>query len=670
MKRLSLFLFSLVFGLFSFAKENKISQSQAIMVELRDPIGEQEERMIRVKELESSKVTQLTLQKDPSTPQVWNGYFVIQFFIGDTSTRTLDFQTSTGESFFAYISQEKAVQKVILFKTPEELALHEATVVEEKQKIAEKQIAKQIQVAKPKGGNVPINKEKIEQLVRQQGRLQETTQLSLEESQAKKRMALIEQQQKMSEEAKKKKQADAAALAAQADALYSKRNYKEAEKLYAQATELDPTADTYMYRYGVSLYKIGNYNKSLAILSLADVSSDQAIEKDYYIALNNLKLKDNDKALKKFVEIREENSPELSPISSFYAGNIELQQQKFPEARKSMEYVLDNSKDPKLDKSAEDLLEQIDKLESYYESKKEKYRFSVFGGLIYDTNILNIAENNVATDVKAWRLNYGASALAFLQRSMTSDFGAKAYMSDYYSVNSTFKNDATIQAADALEFGLSLPYHQEFKFSKKQGYLEVVPTYKNVMMSPDGSGSREVVLRTTEFATTASVPVKQDLMLSTRLDLGMDDSTLETSVGDDDLSGTRYGLTLMPIQVLDMKGEKTLTGEFSYLLNNANGKNYKYNRFGLAATYSTPAYAKGTGSLRADYSIQNYAEATTPRKDTVISLTASYTKDLNKKWNMLLSAQATTAGSDVETYKYNKFLITSLFTYTHSILQK
>lgn len=670
MKRFGLFLLILVCAWSGFAKENKISQSQAIMVELRDSTSELEERMIRVKELESGKITQLTLEKDPSTPQLWNGYFIIQFFKGDTSTRTLDFQTQTGESFFAHISQEKAVQKVILFKTPEELALHEASIVEEQQKIAQKQIAKQIQVAKPKGANIPVNKQKVEQLVRQQGRLQEIAQVSLEESQAKKRMALIELQKKLSEEHKKKKQADAAALVANADALYAKKNYKGAENLYSQATELDPTAEAYLYRYGVTLYKVGNYNKSLATLSLADVSTEQAVEKDYYIALNHLKLKDYDKSLKKLVEVREENSPTLSPMASFFAGNIELQQQKFPEARKSMEYVLDNSKDPGLDRSAEAMLEQIDRLESYYESKKEKYRFTVFSGLIYDTNVLNVAENNVSTDVKAWRLNYGASALAILHRSMTSDFGAKISFADYYSANSSFQNDATLQAADAMELGVSLPYHLEFKIRKKPANLEVIPSYKNIIMSPTGSGSREVVVRSAEVATTLSAPLRQDLLLSGRLDLGADESALVTSVGDDDLSGTKYGLTVTPVQVLDMKGDTTLAGEFSYLLNNANGKNYRYSRAGFAATYSIPSFAKGFGSVRADYSLQNYAVAATPRKDTNISLTTSYNKDLSKKWNMLLSLQMMTTNSDVETYKYNKFLVTSLFTYTTSILQK
>lgn len=669
MKNLILTLLLVLTGVSVHGRENKISQSQAIMVELRDPISEAEDQMIRVKELESGKVTQLTLSKDPSTPQVWSGYFSIQFFKGDTSTKTLDFQTLAGEAFNASISQDKTFQKVILFKTPEELALFEATQAEEKQKIAEKQIAKQIQVARPKTAAAPVNKEKIEELVRQQGRLQEATQLSLEEAQTKKRMALLEQEQKMSEEAKKKKKAEALELVKKADALYEKRNYKEAEKLYAQATDLDPAEDAYLYRYGVSLYKNGNYNRSLATLAMADVDSDRLVEKDYYIALNNMKLKNPDKALKQFVDIREENSPTYSPIASYYAGSLELQQQKFADARKSMEYTIDNSKDPQLDRTAEAALEEIDRMESFYEGKKEKYRFSVFAGLIYDTNVLNTSENNAATDTKAWRLNYGASALAILHRTMKSDFGVKLSYADYYSMDSTFQKDASLQAADSMDVGITLPYHLDFKYAKSDYNLEVIPGYKNTYL-PNTAGVREVATKSTELSTTLSTPLKQDLYFSGKLDLGSDQSELAASVGDDDYSATRYGLTLTPTQMLDMKGEKTLSGELSYLYNNAAGKNNRYQKVGLAASLGYPAWYKGVGSVRADYAIQDYADATVPRKDTNISLTLGYTKDLNKQWNWALNAQATTANSDVDTYKYNKFLVTSLFTYTTSVLQK
>ncbi len=670
MKRIFWLLLPSMFAITSFAKENKISQSQAIMVELRDPTEEAEKVMIRVKELESGKVTQLSLEKDPSSSQVWSGYFIIQFFKGDSSARTLDFQASTGAAFFADVSQSKAVQRVILFKTPEELAIYEASISEETQKAAEKRIAMQIQVARPRGtGTAPLNKEKLEQLVRQQGQQQEASQMAQEEMQTKKRMALLVQHEKMTMAQKKLKREQAAEIVKKADALYAVRKYKEAEGQYVQAIELDPESESYYYRYGVSLYKIGNYNKSLAILSLVEVDSDVALEKNYYVALNHLKLKDYDKALKELIELRDEKSPELSPMASFFAGNIEFQQQKFPAARKSMEFVLDNSKNPQLDRSADEMLEQIDRMETYYESKKERYRLVLFGGPSYDSNVLNIAENNISTDVKSLRLYYGASALAILHRTPTSDLGAQLSFSDYYSMNSSLKSDPNLQIADAMEFGISLPYHQEIKVSKRQMNLELTPSYKNIYLAPAG-GTREIAVRSTDLISTLSTAIKQDLYLSGRLNFGLDESVLASSIGDDDLSGTRYGVTFIPTKLLDLKGEKTLSGEIGYLFNNAKGINNRYQRVGIAGVYGFPTFYKGTGSLRADFSLQDYKDATTPRKDTNMIFTGAYNKDLSKKWNMLLSLQLTSANSEVDVYRYNKYLIMGLFTYTTSILQK
>jgi len=145
---------------------------------------------------------------------------------------------------------------------------------------------------------------------------------------------------------------------------------------------------------------------------------------------------------------------------------------------------------------------------------------------------------------------------------------------------------------------------------------------------------------------------------------------LSTSVGVDDLSGTRAGLTITPTKMLDLKGEKSLSADLGYLMNNAKGTNNRYQKMTLGTTYSFPAYAKGTGLARLDYSIQDYSEAAIPRKDTVINLTGTYVKDLNKVWNMMLSLQLTNANSEVDSYKYDKYVVTSLFTYSTSILQK
>ncbi len=643
----------------AYALDARISQTQSLEIELQDSEGGADARPLRVRDSESGKMAQVMLNRRGGAAGPWTGFFIIQFFIGDNRPRVLEFSAPGKPPYYAYAIPGETVQRIVLFKSADDLAKFVAA--NEK-----KQVVKPVAAAQVMS---PQNIRKLEKHDREQKRIQEKTQLMLEEEQAKQRAAMLEQQAAMTAAEKKRKKDEATALVKEADKFYAQKNYVEAEKKYAAAVDLDPESDSYYYRYGVTLYKVGNYNKSLATLSMADVPMEMSLEKDYYVALNHLKLKDYDKARKKLIEIRSENDPALSPTASFFAGNIEMQQQKFPEARTSMEYVLDNSQDPQMDRAAEDLLAQIDKMQSFYESKKEKYRFTGFIGAIYDGNVLNVAENNVSTDVKAYRLNFGASALAIWNRTPTSDFGTQIGVSDYYSTDTSFKDNATLQTADPLQFDLSLPFHKEFEYAKRSLNWELVPTYKSIFMSPTG-GTRKEAISSLGVNTTLSAPIQSDVLMAGRLDVSHERSLLATSVGDDDQTALRYGFTLLPTWILDLKGEKSLTLDASYLINQAEGRNYRYKRAALGLTYAFPAWWKFNGSLRGEYSSQNYDEATSPRIDTNPIVTAAFNKDLKRNVNLLLSLQYNVGDSDEDSYDYNKFVVTSLFTFTHSILGK
>lgn len=646
----------------AYALDAKISQTQSLELELQDNSVQGDSRPLRVRDSESGKVAQVMLHRRGGANGPWSGFFIIQFFIGDNRPRILEFSDPGQPPFYAYAIPGQTVQRIVLFKSADELAKFVA-VQEQKQKAKPVAAAPVAKVLSPQAVR------RLERQEREEKRQMEKTQLALEEEQARQRAQLLEQQAALTLAEKNRKKAAATNMVKEADKLYAKQDYAGAERKYAQAVDMDPEEDSYYYRYGVTLYKIENYNKSLATLSMADVPSELSLEKDYYIALNHLKLRDYEKARKQFVEIRSENDATLSPMASFFAGNIEMQQQKFPEARSSMEYVLDNSKDPRLDRSAEELLNQIDKMQAFYESKKEKYRFTGFIGAVYDGNVLNVAENNVTTDVKALRLNYGASALAIWKRTPTSDFGTQIGISDYYSTNTSFQGDAVLQTADPLQLDLSLPFHKEFEFSKRSLNWELVPTYRSIYMSPTG-GTRSEVIRSLGVNTTLAAPVQSDMLMAVRLEASKEETLLDSSVGDDDQSGLRYGLTLLPTWILDLKGEKSLTLDAGYLINQAEGRNYRYKRSSVGLTYTFAAWWKSNASLRAEYSSQNYDEAVTTRIDSNPIVTAAFNKDLKRNVNWLMSVQYNVGDSDEDSYDYNKFVVTSLFTFTHSILGK
>lgn len=661
MKSSLLVLLGILVGSSAFALDTKIAQSQVLQIQLLESANFGELKTIRVRDLDSQKIAQLSLKKQKDNSRVYSGFFVIQFFKGDNAPRTLEF-FGTDKPYFTYVSEGSQVQKVFLFASSAEMAKY----IERDVILKERQGKKVESTAKVSS---PAQLTLVEKQVREQVRNQEQVQLSLEEQQARKRAEQLAQQERLSSAEKARKKSQAAELVRKADALYQQQNFEAAADQYEKAVELDPENDSYFYRFGVSLYKTNEFNKSLATLSMADVGDEQAIEKDYYIALNHLKLKDYDKALKKLNDVKEENNPNISPTASFFAGTIEYQQQKFPEARKSMEYVLDNSNDTQMDKAAEDMLEQIDRMENFYASKNEKYRFTFFAGPVYDQNVLNVATNNVATDVQAYRLNYGASALGIWYRSPTSDLGTQLSVSDYYSTDTKFQGNATLQTADPLEFAFTVPFHQEFVTKDRSYNWELTPAIKSIYMSPSG-GTRTEIIRSTGFSTSLATPISRDLYLSGKLDFFSDQSFLENVAADDDQSGKKYSLTITPTKLLDLKGEKSISGDVGYLINQAEGKNYRYNRMAFGVTYGFPGFWKSNSTLRAEYAMQNYGEATTTRNDTTTSVTAGLNKDLNKKWNLNATLMYTIGSSEVDLYKYNKIIAMGIFTYTLSILDK
>lgn len=654
-----------------FATDTKISQSQGVTVELIDNSGRSEREIpVRIRDVESQKMAQITLLRSKGNEQIWEGFFRIQFFRGDSGLRVLEFLGRERVPYFVYFVTDGNLQKVKLFSTKESLEKYMKSDVD----LASPQAVVSLptearQVAFPAPPSIaPSTTPSVASQPSTPVKV-EAPKVSAEELEARRRAKMLEEEAKLSQVQKEKNRATAEALANKADVLYQKRNYAGAKKLYVEALELDPDNHTYLYRYGVALYKTQDYSQSLVNLSIAEVPENLLLERDYYIALNHMKLKDYDKALEEMIEIREENNPELSPTASFLAGTMEYQRQSFPAARKSMEYVLDFSKDPQMDKAAEEMLEQIDRMESFLASKKEKYRFTFFMGPIYDQNVLNMALNNESTDVQAIRANYGATALGIWQRSMTSDFGTQLAVSDYYSNNTKLQGDATLQATDAMQIELSFPFHQEIATASRNLSWEVLPSVKSIQMSSAG-GAREEVIRSTGASTTLAAPLSHDYYLSGKLDVSSDTSYVSTSTGDDSQSGSKYSLTLSPTMLLDVKGERSISTDLSYLLNNAEGKNFRYSRLGVAVSYTAPVFWSSTGILRFDYANQNYGEASSPRADVTYSLSGTLNRKLSKSWNFMSTLQYTVANSDIETYKYNKFMLMGLFTYTLSVQSK
>ena len=643
------------------------TETRALLIEMHGSEASPPETSVLVRDPVSQKTASIELHNLDSDPSLTQGFFSIRFFPGQQAASDLEVLDSHRNALFPLKSVQGFETKYVVFHTAAELEKYVAAQTKSEQEALLKKI-------KDSKNTVVDQKEKIkaaEQQVRAQEKLQEQAQMSIEQAQVQARIKQLEAEQKLSAEAKAAKKAKASQIAIQAKKKYSEQKYKEAASLFQKAAELDPESEDSYYNYGVSLYKIEEYNQSLAVLSVADAPEGHQLEKDYYLALNHLKLKSYETALKELREVREEQDPELSPMASYFAGTIEMQQQKFPQARKSMEYILDNSKDKNLDRSAEQALEQIDRLEAFYNSKRERYRFNLFGGLTYDGNVVNEATNSSATDNAGYRFNYGVNGTAFVRRTMESDLGIYAGISDYYSESTNFAPSPALQVADPQEIDFKIPYHSTW-ISGAQGEHSYVwdfaPMFRTITMSPSVGASRKEVIQSYGFSSTFATPYGKSFYLSARLDYTADQFYLPITSPADDETDNNYGLTLIPTWLMGLKGDKSLSTEVGYWINQSNGSNYQYQKTALAASYGFP-WGRFSNNARIDYSNSYYPLASTSRRDDITTATLSTLRPLVKdKLNLSLSLQYVNANSSLTIYQYSKFVFTSLLTWTSSIL--
>src|SRR6218665_2265265 len=81
-------------------------------------------------------------------------------------------------------------------------------------------------------------------------------------------------------------------LADEAMALYKAEKFADAEKKFAEATQLDPDNQAYYFQYAVTLFKQEKYERSLVLLDLARGSGVKESERAYFVGLNHLKMKE------------------------------------------------------------------------------------------------------------------------------------------------------------------------------------------------------------------------------------------------------------------------------------------------------------------------------------------------------------------------------------------
>lgn len=648
---------------------------------------ERDSSSLLIRDRNSGRLVHIQLQETDANSNEFRGAYVLSFNSGDFFAEVYILPPSAvekKETWSRLISENRIVRKPVFYKRE-----NNNQTLEIYDTLAQAQAAaadwKKVKLTPIGGRSSPADiapdpsileaqrklaleaeKKKLEDLARSQ----ELERQKLAEEEARRQEALKKQQQALAQAEKERRRQRAKSLSAEGLKAYQKENYLDAEKLFSQSIELDPSQTDFYLQYAVALYRNENFNRSLVILKGIPDGSQNQTERDYFTALNLLKLRELNSARDQFLKVKDQKNPQLSPASAFFAGVIDFELESYSSAKTQFEFVLDESQDPNLDQQAESYLEQIANIMSFQAEQKKKFIFSGQLGLSYDSNILQVSSSSSTSDTQTglagFRWNYGASVEWRPLFKVDKEFTPIFSVSDMYSTDESFQGVAEFQNTDPQVLSLSLPYKWKGQFRDQPTVLGFTLLSESIFMNSDGAGEREQIVSTLALKTDLTQIRSENRMSVYSLELRSDDSKIEAGA-DDDLTSQRITLGTVQTYFKNSKKTEAMLADASMSVNQAEGKNASYTRLDLGLGYTMPwkldsSLLARVGLYRADYS-----ESTTGRADTNLTLSLNASKPISEKLNLTLGATFIQNSSSEDDSTYDKYLISSLLSWTASL---
>lgn len=468
-----------------------------------------------------------------------------------------------------------------------------------------------------------------------------------------------EQLRLLSEKQKKEQEAESQIAAEQGLKLYAEEKYEEALKQFERAIELNPLNKSFYYQYGVTLFRLNQHEKSVAYLNQAETQN--VAEKNLFLGLNYLKLKNSELAYSAFSGAQ--SDPELGVTAKFYLGVIDYNNEALDSAQKLFEQVLETSKDPKLDQAAENYIEQILNIKKYKELQSRKWTLTGTLGGMYDSNILTVSPNAVPTDLSGFRANYGFNLEYRPVFTPTHEFLGQVSVSDMYSVDSGLQGSATFQNIDPQIIQVVLPYRWKGKLAKKVTQLGVTPMWRSIQMNADGVGQREEILSSVGVTTDLSITQSERLTSLYALDIRSDDAKTATAA-EEDQDALYLGLSTTQTYFYDTNDtSKAWLGDFGIALNNAKGRNQKFQSLSLGAGYLRPGYFEALWIAKLGLTYRNFNEHLTGRQDTVLNATVLAQKQLNPTLQASAMFGLNSSQSSFELLNFTQFILMGQLTW-------
>lgn len=458
------------------------------------------------------------------------------------------------------------------------------------------------------------------------------------------------------EKAKRKKEGQQ--IAEEGLALYREGKFQEASDRFASAIELDPDNRSYYFQYGVALYKIDQYNKSLVYLNKAEDANVNAAEKDFFIGLNHFRLKEYPEAARAFDRVAQTKDPNLSPSAQFYKGVTHFEEKQWDDAQAAFQVVLDTSTDPQLDERAEMYIEQILRIRQFEAEKARKWQVSATVGAQYDSNINLISESSLsqgaATDTEGYRSLLMGSVRYRPVYTETREWAVQLDGLYMYSVDNSFEHSPELRNADPMVVGVSAPWsHKGLLFGK--GYkLDITPGFESISMGIEDGTQKEII--SSLYLNFGNLFIMSNKLYSNiNLELRNDSNKMASQTGDNDLSAFRVKLLNSNLHFVSDDKTKIMTTEVALTQNNAAGRNTTYNRLDLALGWIQPFYWDTTATAKLGYYFLSYPEHTDSRTDNNLTLTLGGIKKLNDVFSAGLVATYSDNMSNATAYTYKKW---------------
>lgn len=484
----------------------------------------------------------------------------------------------------------------------------------------------------------------------------ETERIRLEQIERQKTEERKKLMDKMSAEEKAKKRALAESIAAEALVHYKAGEYAKAEDSFQKAVETDPSTTSFYYYYGITLYRLEKFNDALVKIKMSGDEKNNALEKKYYLGLIHYRLQEIDLALKHFQEVSAGNDPDLSPSATFYEGLLYMGTDRYEQAKAAFEKVLDTSKDPNLDKQAEEYVEKTMALIQYQEMAKKKIFLTGMLATVYDSNILLAPDNDTTQGTALGKggvryLLVGSGEYRWIYKP-TYEFSTKIATAYYYS------QDVKFSHADPWLTSITTPYTYKGMLFGKGYKFVLAPGYDILYMEPaEGAGKREDILNSIYLSAENTFVMRDDWFSVYSLEIRNDDSLLPGQTSTTDADSMKVTLKTSQMFFLDKTKKRAVIPTAGLVVNNAKGNLKTYDRIELGAMYMAPVHKWKDATWLAGLSAYRLNYSTADRRDTNTTLTVGFNKAEKDWFSWGTIGTYSSNPSNVEVNKYSKFTV-------------